>query len=267
MTHDQSPHRPGDADAPASVPRPWAVYGRVSWTIASYIVVQSLIFGAAALPIAVALQWIGSLLRTQVWLGVVLVAIGMLPIFLIGALSLILCTAAATQFLGWRTIPDSAMRIGDFGWPLMNWARYLMVTHVVRLLVGVPLRGTPLWGFFIHLNGARMGRRVWVNSTAIMDHSLLEFGDDTVIGSDVHLSGHMVEGGMVKTGRVRLGRSVTIGVGSVVGVGADIGDHCQVGALSFVPKMSHLEAGGVYAGAPVHRITGIQFGPARIQTT
>ena len=63
-----------------------------------------------------------------------------------------------------------------------------------------------------------------------------------------------VEGGVVKTGHVRLGRFVTVGLGSMVGIGVDAGEKCQIGALSVVPKYSRLEAGAVYAGAPVKRL-------------
>jgi acetyltransferase-like isoleucine patch superfamily enzyme len=95
---------------------------------------------------------------------------------------------------------------------------------------------------------------VFVNSLFVSDHNLLEFGDDVVIGSEVHLSGHTVEAGVVKTGRVRLGHGVTIGLGSVIDIGATVGDHSQVGALSFVPKHTTLEPGGIYAGVPVRRL-------------
>jgi acetyltransferase-like isoleucine patch superfamily enzyme len=95
---------------------------------------------------------------------------------------------------------------------------------------------------------------VYVNSLFISDHNLLEFGDDVVIGSEVHLSGHTVEAGVVKTAGVRLGHHVTIGLGAVVDIGVAVGADCQVGAMSLVPKYTTLDAGGVYAGIPVRRI-------------
>ncbi|MCW5967680.1 MAG: hypothetical protein KIT57_04140 [Blastocatellales bacterium] len=55
----------------------------------------------------------------------------------------------------------------------------------------------------------------------------------------------------MKTGYVVLGRQVTVGVCSLVGIGTVAGERCQIGALSVVPKHSQLEAGVVYAGAPV----------------
>ena len=95
---------------------------------------------------------------------------------------------------------------------------------------------------------------MYVNSLFVSDHNLLEFGDDVVIGGEVHLSGHTVESGVVKTARVRLGSGVTIGLGAVVDIGVTVGDGCLVGALSFVPKHMTLEPGGVYAGIPAQRI-------------
>jgi acetyltransferase-like isoleucine patch superfamily enzyme len=63
-----------------------------------------------------------------------------------------------------------------------------------------------------------------------------------------------VEGGVVKTGRVRLGRGVTVGLGSMVGIGVEAGQRCQIGALSVVPKYTHLEPDSVYAGVPVKKL-------------
>jgi len=111
-----------------------------------------------------------------------------------------------------------------------------------------PLRFGP---YYMRLNGARLGRGVYINSLAVNDHDLLEFGDRVVIGDGVHLSGHTVEHGIVRTARVRLGDDVTIGLGTVVGIGVEAGARCQVGALSLVSKFSLLKSDATYVGAPV----------------
>jgi acetyltransferase-like isoleucine patch superfamily enzyme len=130
----------------------------------------------------------------------------------------------------------------------------MIATHVVRVFVGTFFRSSPLWTWYLRWNGARIGRGVFINSLSISDHNMLEFGDGVVIGESVHLSGHTVEGGVVKTGHVRLGRFVTVGLGSMVGIGVEAGEKCQIGALSVVPKHSKLDAGATYAGAPVKRL-------------
>jgi len=58
----------------------------------------------------------------------------------------------------------------------------------------------------------------------------------------------------VKTASVRVGSNVTIGLGSIIAIGVEIGDCCKVGALSFVPKHGRLEGGAIYAGIPAQRI-------------
>jgi acetyltransferase-like isoleucine patch superfamily enzyme len=130
----------------------------------------------------------------------------------------------------------------------------MAATHIDRFFAGGLFRGTPIWTAYLRLAGARLGRRVYVNSLAVTDYNLLEFGDDVVIGHDAHLSGHTVEHGTVKTAPLRLGRGVTIGLGSVIGVGVEAGDGCHVGALSFVPKHARLASGATYAGIPAERL-------------
>jgi acetyltransferase-like isoleucine patch superfamily enzyme len=123
-------------------------------------------------------------------------------------------------------------------------------TQLVRLFAGRVFRGTPVWTAYLRMAGARVGRGVYVNSLGVSDYNLLDFGDGVVIGADVHVSGHTVEAGIVKTAPVRVGRNVTIGLGTIVDIGVEIGDDAQVGAMSFVPKFTSLEGGRVYAGVP-----------------
>jgi non-ribosomal peptide synthetase-like protein len=228
---------------------------RVSSTVAAILIVEATVCGLSALPVVhfwlTLFPWVPSEPVAQA------AVVGMLivPSYLAFALYLMALTALATRLTGARTPPNAVLRIAEMEWPLMRWARYMVATHMVRILAGPIFCGSPVWTLYLRLNGARIGRRVYVNSLFVSDHNLLEFGDDVVIGSDVHLSGHTVEDGVVKTGTVRLGRNVTIGLGSVVDIDVEVGPDCQVGALSLVPKHTRLEAGAVYAGIPVRRLS------------
>lgn len=184
-----------------------------------------------------------------------LVSCAVAPSYALFALTLMPVSALVMRALGWHTPPAAAMPIRELGWPLLNWVRFMAGLHVVRLFAGSLVRGTPVWTAYLRLSGARIGRRVYVNSLGLSDYNLLEFGDDVVIGADVHIAGHTVEGGVVKTGTVRLGRGVTVGVGCIIEIGVRAGDRCQIGALSFVPKAEALAAGAVYVGVPVRRLT------------
>lgn len=227
---------------------------RVGCTMAAIVVVETLVCGVAALPVVSSWWWLAGRSSGHPVLDVFVVSVLLVPSYAVFAVGLTLVSSAATWLTGARTPPLAEMRIAEAGWPLMRWARYMAAIHVVRILAGPLLRGTQLWAFYLRMNGARIGRRVFINSLSLGDFNLLEFGDDVVIGAEVHLSGHTVEAGVVKTAPVRLGRHVTIGLGSVVDIGVEVGPDTQVGALSLVPKHTTLEGGGVYAGVPVRRI-------------
>ena len=236
-------------------------WGRVAWTLLTGFVVESIVFGLAVFPAAVFWEWHLAWQFPGEWARIVVLAMAFVPAYLLFAVGLMLFSAVAMRLLRWRTPADAVMRIRDLEWPLLDWVRYTALTHVTRVFAGTFLRATPVWTMYLRLNGARVGRDVLVNTLGASDHNLLELGSRSVIGSDVHIAGHTVEGGFVKTCAVRVGRNVTIGVGSVVMMGAEIGDGCDVGALSFVPKHARLEGGLLYAGIPAHRIGSRQAAP------
>jgi acetyltransferase-like isoleucine patch superfamily enzyme len=229
-----------------------AVWWRVGCTLLAIGVVQGLVCGLAALPVVV--LWLHVAAMPSSGVRASMLSVLLIPSYLLFAVCLMGLSALATRMVGARAPAHAEMRIADMSWPLMRWAHYMVATHLVRVCAGTVFRGSPIWTAYLRFNGARIGRRVYVNSLSVSDHNLLEFGDDVVIGADVHLSGHTVEGGVVKTAAVRVGSGVTIGLGSVVDIGVDVGDRCQLGALSLVPKFSRLDAGAIYAGIPATRI-------------
>jgi acetyltransferase-like isoleucine patch superfamily enzyme len=231
-----------------------AQVGRVTWTVISIFIVETVVFGLSVMP-AFAF-WERSVTWVPDWPAVrpAIIAMTLIPAYLMFSVALIALSALSTKVCGWRTAPNGEWKLRDLEWPLLDWSRYMISTHVVRVLVGTFFRASFLWTLYMRWNGAKMGRGVHINSLSISDHNMLEFGDGVVIGENVHLSGHTVEGGMVKTGPVKLGRFVTVGLGSMVGINVEAGEKCQIGAMSAVLKGTTLDANAVYVGVPVRRI-------------
>lgn len=228
--------------------------GRVTWTLATSFLLECVIFGLSVVPAALFWSPFFGLPYRNGFVRTATIAMTFVPTYLLFMIALMVLSAVSCRVLGWRTPDQAHLVIAELEWPLLDWVRYIISIHIVRLFAGAFLRATPLWTFYLRLNGARLGRGVYVNSLAVSDHNLLEFDDHVVIGDGVHLSGHTVERAVVKTARVRLGRGVTIGIGSVVGIGVEAGPGVQVGALSLVPKFSRLEEGATYVGTPVRKI-------------
>ena len=229
--------------------------GRVVWTVISIFIVETMVFGLSVLPAFYFWNWTFTWAVPEVSLiRPAIIAMTLVPAYLLFAVTLVALSAFSTRACGWRTAPGGMWKLRDLEWPLLNWSRYMISTHVVRVLVGTFFRASPLWTVYMRWNGARIGRGVHINSLSISDHNMLEFGDGVVIGENVHLSGHTVEGGMVKTGPVRLARFVTVGLGSMVGINVEAGEKCQIGAMSVVLKGSKLDGGAIYAGVPARKI-------------
>jgi len=216
--------------------------------------VQGAVCGLAALPVV--FLWVKAAPWTEGnhFVRALVFALLAVPSYAVFGMGLMAVSPLANRLTGARTPPNVELRIADMDWALMRWVRAMVAAHLVRLFAGSLFRGSPIWTTYLRWNGARIGRRVYVNSLALSDHELLEFGDDVVIGGGVHLSGHTVEHGVLRTGTVRLGSGVTVGLGSYVDIDVEVGAGCQVGAMSFVPKHSRLEGGAVYAGVPVKRV-------------
>lgn len=229
---------------------------RVAWTIVSGALFESVVFGVAVLPAFEAWQWMFTRLPLgwPDWLAPAVVAMTVVPAYVVFAVSLAALSALGTRLLGWRTPPPGEWALREYEWPVLRWTRAMMATHAVRIFVGTFFRSTILWTWYFRWNGATIGRGVYVSSLFLSDHNLLTIGDGVVIGEGAHVSGHTVEGGRLKTGRVSLGRGVTLGVGSVIGIDVTIGESTQVGALSVVPKHSALASHATYVGAPAARL-------------
>jgi hypothetical protein len=227
---------------------------RVGWTIAEILSTQMIVCGLALAPVVMVWRLLLSWTAAAPVARAVVLSAAALPSYVVFSLLLMFVSALVIRVLGWRTPADTEMRIADLEWPLLQWVRYMAAIHLVRVLSGGLMRGTPVWTAYLRLSGPRLGRGVYVNSLRLSDYNLLEFGDDVIIGADAHVSGHTVERGVVRTARVRFGNNVTIGVGSIVDIGVVAGDRCQVGALSLVPKHTVLETDTTYFGIPVHAV-------------
>ena len=227
---------------------------RMTVTVLAIGAVQTIICGVAMFPAVLLWRTAVAAAPSGSMLQLVVASALLVPAYIVFALCLMPVSAAIMRVVGARTPRDAELRIADLSWPLMKWAQYMSAAHVVRLASGAVFRGSPLWTAYLRMNGARIGRHVYINTLSIADHNLLELGDDVVIGADVHISGHTVEGGTVKTGRVRVGSNVTIGLGSAIDIDVDIGDGCQIGALTLVPKHARLDPNAVYVGIPARKL-------------
>lgn len=144
--------------------------------------------------------------------------------------------------------PESEIRFGDDVMLISrSFATALGVNHPVVLRTLAP-------GAVI-----RMGDRVGISGGSICAASLVEIGDDTLLGANVTIADTDFHPLQAARGRmqsrhsggdcsVRIGRNVFIGTNATVWKGVSIGDHAVIGAGSVVTR--DIPAECVAAGNP-----------------
>lgn len=107
---------------------------------------------------------------------------------------------------------------------------------------------TPLASLFYRMMGAKLGRNVQINSKNVADISLLEIGDNSVIGGNATVIGHIFERRGLKLKKIRIGANVVVGLNSVIMPGAEIGDGAIIAAGAVVPKETKVPPRTVFTG-------------------
>ncbi len=136
-----------------------------------------------------------------------------------------------------------------FKWAFVS-ALYLLVnfTFIDFILL------TPFSNIFLRLLGAKLGKNVQINSKFVFDATLLEIGDNTVIGGGAIIIGHIVERGVLKLRKVKIGKNVTIGSHSTIMPGCEIGDSAIIGASAVLRKGTKVEPRDIYYGIPAESV-------------
>jgi non-ribosomal peptide synthetase-like protein len=113
------------------------------------------------------------------------------------------------------------------------------------------MKGTPWLPVLLRLFGVKIGRRVWMNTTDITEHDMVEIGDDTALNEDCGPQTHLFEDRVMKVGKVKIGKRCSIGARSIILYDSEMGDDVNVDALSLVMKGENLQSNTQWVGSPV----------------
>lgn len=89
---------------------------------------------------------------------------------------------------------------------------------------------------YYRLAGCKIGKNVNLNTITLNDPSLVEIGDNVVIGGGATLNGHLVERNRIVLEKITIGHSALVGGGSMVGPGSRIGNQSVLASRAVLPK-------------------------------
>lgn len=133
-----------------------------------------------------------------------------------------------------------------------------LATHAVDELGATRLAGAALVTWYARLLGAEVGRDVDLHSLPPVT-GMLTLGRGCSVEPEVDLTGHWIDGDVVRVGPVRVGPRARVGTRSMLLPGARVGADAEVAPGSAV--FGEVPAGEYWSGSPAARVRERARGP------
>ena len=144
-------------------------------------------------------------------------------------------------------------------WNTFVWRNELvnaLQEHLANnFIVGV-LEGTPFICWFFRLMGAKIGRRVYLETTDMTEFDLVRIGDDATVNADCTLQTHLFEDRVMKMSTIELGARCCVGGNSLVLYDTRMAEGAVLDGLSLLMKGESLPAGTRWQGIPARTPAG-----------
>jgi non-ribosomal peptide synthetase-like protein len=146
------------------------------------------------------------------------------------------------------------------------WCHFVWRSELITGLyesVAVPfllqgLTGTPFLAPMLRIFGAKIGRRVYMETTYLTEFDLVEVGDDAAIGHKTSLQTHLFEDRIMKMSTVVIGRNSAVAPRCIVLYDSAVGEGASLDALSLVMKGEMLPPGTRWCGIPAQLVESSQ---------
>ena len=221
--------------------------GQVLLTLLLYLI-GSILMGVSLFPgllfiqhiwsQAAGLTLVGRMLTLSLAISLAYFIYGVTLIVIVGILRIILRL----------NLKEGEYRLPSLG--LLKWYVVNSLFYIVSVTFMDFILLTPLASLFYRFMGAKVGKNVQINSKFGADLSLLEIGDEAVIGGHSTVICHSFERGRLILKKVKIGKKTVIGLNSVILPGCEIGDGAIVSAGAVLGKNTKVEPRDIYFGVP-----------------
>lgn len=157
--------------------------------------------------------------------------------------------------IGCKWLLVGKLKEGDY--PLWGWFyfRYWLVNTIQRLVPSQFMNGTPLYPVYLRMLGVKIDRDVQLSSITVGAEDLVEIGKDVSISSQVILNNAIVENGLLKLRRIRIGDHAYIGSSTVISGGTVIEDWGEIQDLSHLQPNQTIKERELWKGCPAEKIS------------
>lgn len=122
---------------------------------------------------------------------------------------------------------------------------YYINPHLTDLILG-----TPFVSMLYRAMGAKIGKRVYINTEGFAEFDLITVGDDVCINRDTLIQTHLYEDRIFKLGNLEIKEGCNVGVGSMVLYNTVMEPNSSLGSFSLLMKGEFLPANTWWEGSP-----------------
>jgi non-ribosomal peptide synthetase-like protein len=169
-------------------------------------------------------------------------------LYLACALAATLVTIAAKWALVWRYHPGEKPL-----WSTAVWRNELINAlheNLSQPFLVEALNGTPFICCYFRLLGAKIGHRVYMETTDFTEFDLVRIGDEAALNGNCTIQTHLFEDRVMKMSTVQIGPRVSVGAGSLILYDTVLAEGAVVGDLSLLMKGETLPAWSRWEGIP-----------------
>lgn len=163
-----------------------------------------------------------------------------------------LSSIAFVAVLKWLLIGKYKPRSAPM-WTLFVWLSEaitsLYESIVVPTIVNY-LRGTVYLPWVMRLMGAKIGKRVWLDSTDMTEFDCVTLGDDVELNNHTGPQTHLFEDRIMKIGHVHIGNGVCVRSRSTILYDTKINDNVVLEPMTLVMKGEEIPANSTWSGSP-----------------
>lgn len=204
--------------------------------------------GAAMIPAYFCFDSLQSVLKEcDPWLYYVGMGFTVMLCFFIYGISILFVAPFLNTIFRARLKP---LRGSQVSVAFIPWYVHSCLTLIVRYSFLEFITPTPMSQLYFRMMGMKIGRDVIINTTAISDPSLIEFGNRVTVGGTACLLAHYAHGGHMVLSPIVVHDGATIGLRAIVMGGVEIGAKAKILAGSFVMPNTKIPAGETWGGIP-----------------
>lgn len=207
------------------------------------------ILGVSLFPMVFLLWGVWKLLAFQpIWLKILAFSFTLPFSYFVFGTTLIFACMFAKNICGFKIAPGLYRMYSKESLLWMGYNSLILIANAAFLDV---LRLSPFQALFYRNMGAKIGNGVNINTGGLADLSMLEIGDNVLVGGGVALICHASDRGFLRLESTKIANNVSIGLSSVIMPGCEIGEGASIAPCSYVPKGTKIPPKSVWGGNPV----------------